>query len=524
MYKHLQLFNLNGLKECSLSGLGQINVICGKNNSGKSTLLDAITKTEYRREGRVLNIDDAGKIFNSTKERMGWQGQDSTRNTEYRNTIRQLIDQPKIWFSNDADTFAGELEKQFRRNGMIANYAYNRMSVVNAFNSLFGINKATVLIPPKRKLELAKQIQGSESIFPSGEGILNSLFLARNQQDGSAEKKLYQELGNAFNKISGGYSFDVFMDRQNTAILYFSNAGQSWIPAGACGLGLQDLLVMIWFSLDSNYQIILIEEPESHIHPDMQRRLLSFFKEHDDKQYFLTAHSNIFVNNAYVDKVFFTHFEDSIKVDDATSRASILNDIGYDVTDNLVSDLVILVEGPKDTPFVEEFLIKFGLPDKYNIKIWPLGGDIMDQLDLSVLAQQYKLIALVDKDPASKTIRRRFMANCKELGIPVHQTQRYAIENYFSLKVIREVFENQVDEAIVVLDPKIKLEDQDVSEAARIMAENQIQRLVVLSRDDKRLVGVVSLGDLARSETTDLSGRVLQRVSEPDTSEPTKSA
>ncbi len=67
-------------------------------------------------------------------------------------------------------------------------------------------------------------------------------------------------------------------------------------------------------------------------------------------------------------------------------------------------------------------------------------------------------------------------------------------------------------------------EDQDVSEAARIMAENQIRRLVVLSRDDKRLVGVVSLGDLARSETTDLSGRVLQKVSEPDTSEPTKSA
>jgi CBS domain-containing protein len=67
-------------------------------------------------------------------------------------------------------------------------------------------------------------------------------------------------------------------------------------------------------------------------------------------------------------------------------------------------------------------------------------------------------------------------------------------------------------------------EDQDVREAAKIMEENQIRRLVVLSRDDKRLVGVVSLGDLARSETTDLSGRVLQRVSEPDTTETTKSA
>ena len=65
-------------------------------------------------------------------------------------------------------------------------------------------------------------------------------------------------------------------------------------------------------------------------------------------------------------------------------------------------------------------------------------------------------------------------------------------------------------------------EDQDVSEAAKIMAENQIRRLVVLSRDDKRLVGVVSLGDLARQGTNDLSGEVLQKVSEPEVDEPTE--
>ena len=67
-------------------------------------------------------------------------------------------------------------------------------------------------------------------------------------------------------------------------------------------------------------------------------------------------------------------------------------------------------------------------------------------------------------------------------------------------------------------------EDQDAGEAARIMSDNQIRRLVVLSREDKRLVGVISLGDIARKETTDLSGKVLQKVSEPDISEETKSA
>jgi CBS domain-containing protein len=39
-------------------------------------------------------------------------------------------------------------------------------------------------------------------------------------------------------------------------------------------------------------------------------------------------------------------------------------------------------------------------------------------------------------------------------------------------------------------------EDQDVQEAAQVMEERQIRRLIVLNRD-KRLVGIVSLGDLA---------------------------
>lgn len=65
-------------------------------------------------------------------------------------------------------------------------------------------------------------------------------------------------------------------------------------------------------------------------------------------------------------------------------------------------------------------------------------------------------------------------------------------------------------------------EDQDITEAAKIMEANQIRRLVILSRQDERLVGIVSLGDIARNTSPKLSGEVLQRVSEPDTVEPMK--
>ena len=58
-------------------------------------------------------------------------------------------------------------------------------------------------------------------------------------------------------------------------------------------------------------------------------------------------------------------------------------------------------------------------------------------------------------------------------------------------------------------------EDQDVREAAKLMSDLQVRRLIVLDRDSN-LVGIVSLGDLV-TDTGDekLAGRVLNRVSQP---------
>lgn len=56
-------------------------------------------------------------------------------------------------------------------------------------------------------------------------------------------------------------------------------------------------------------------------------------------------------------------------------------------------------------------------------------------------------------------------------------------------------------------------EDEDVKEAARKMEAKQVRRLMVVSRKNKQLVGVVSLGDLAANGTSDISSEVLQSVS-----------
>lgn len=57
-------------------------------------------------------------------------------------------------------------------------------------------------------------------------------------------------------------------------------------------------------------------------------------------------------------------------------------------------------------------------------------------------------------------------------------------------------------------------DDQEINEAAQLMRDYQIRRLIVLDRT-KHLVGIVSLGDVAMNGSRVLSGEVLQSVSEP---------
>jgi len=57
-------------------------------------------------------------------------------------------------------------------------------------------------------------------------------------------------------------------------------------------------------------------------------------------------------------------------------------------------------------------------------------------------------------------------------------------------------------------------EDDDVADVAAKMSDAQVRRFPVISRDDNRLVGIVSLGDLSRSDHDEAAQIALEGVSE----------
>lgn len=459
MFTHLRISNIKGLKECTLLNLGNINVICGKNSSGKSTILEGIIQLGNRAYGKDFLEDEIEMFYKTTLAHTQWQDRDENKNLIYHRIIQEIM-RSKTWYSDEDIVFTSSVRDDYKSYMNISSYMFPEVPIASAYRSFFSSPPKTILLPPKRNPDLTSPYRADQPVQPDGQLLSDYLFFAKNQHALSEDRIIYTQISGAFNTISSGHSFDVFLGTSGIVHVDFSYLGKPWVSAAHSGLGLQDLLAILYFAIHPDYEIVLIEEPESHMHPDMQRKLLAFFKQQIQKQFFLSTHSNVFLDNTFVDRVFYTRFDENVQVDDATSRASILNDLGYSVTDNLVSDLIILVEGPSDTPIIEEFLLKMEVYPHYDIKIWPLGGDIMDQIDLSVFSQKYVIVALIDNDPGSESVRKKFITNCQNYGISVYRLERYSIENYFSLEALREVFSTQIPVTVEVIDPNIKLEDQ----------------------------------------------------------------
>ena len=67
---------------------------------------------------------------------------------------------------------------------------------------------------------------------------------------------------------------------------------------------------------------------------------------------------------------------------------------------------------------------------------------------------------------------------------------------------------------VMTQDVKYCFDDEDTDDVVRNMADQQVRRLPVVNRD-KRLVGILSLGDLAVMEGARPAGEALAGVSQP---------
>jgi CBS domain-containing protein len=111
----------------------------------------------------------------------------------------------------------------------------------------------------------------------------------------------------------------------------------------------------------------------------------------------------------------------------------------------------------------------------------------------------------------------RMMAELDAGSLPIGENDRLVGMLTDRDITIRAVGEGKGPDCPVreVMSPEILycFEDQDVDEVARSMSESKVRRMPVLNRD-KRLIGILSLGDLARCEEM-AAGHTMAQVAQP---------
>ena len=255
MFQHLKIGELKALNEAILLELGRVNVICGKNNSGKSTLLECINNPDKRMYGLTITENEKKEFSAFIKLSDWWQALiDDTDQQRFDEILNTVIGSRKAWFSQDSAEFSKLIDIEVRKHIIENVHDLDTGLIGSSFLTLFRQRFSTILLPPKRNLEPTRPL-GQFTIAPEGTGILNCLFHSKNQITGSSERDFFESLKKAFEYISAGYDFDLSMEKpapNAKVVLHYSYRGEGWIGAVDSGLGLQDLLVILFFALHND--------------------------------------------------------------------------------------------------------------------------------------------------------------------------------------------------------------------------------------------------------------------------------
>jgi predicted ATPase len=156
------------------------------------------------------------------------------------------------------------------------------------------------------------------------------------------------------------------------------------IPLSEGGTGVGQVLAILYVVLRSSGSIVIIDEPNSFLHPRAAKELISILREDRNNQFIISTHSPEIVVASDPERYLMLRFSEektSIEVatrSDLHSARQTLEELGSQLSDIFGADCVVWVEGPTEVQCFPLLLMASHKAPSPNVAVAPLRstGDL----------------------------------------------------------------------------------------------------------------------------------------------------
>lgn len=365
------------------SSFAKINLLIGQNNCGKSNVLhfisDWLTGMLVAKKSVLGDHDkhlpDKGPVGYAF--RMNPVGAESQMSSEYakdldahakrivEKILRKKAEKDKDalgpwWFFHESSALdtTGWAEGFEEVSNQDLNHVWSKLTRRSGGGRQAWIEEAIPALCIKRPSISVAMIpairmigkQGSTSDGFSGDGMIERLAKIQNPgvfEQSSREK--FDQIGEFLRAVTDNPTARIEIPHERNTILVHMDG--KVLPLESLGSGIHEVIILAAAATLLENTVVCMEEPELHLNPILQKKLLRYLQDKTSNQYFITTHSAALMDTPKAEVYHITLKNGSSQVERVTSdrhRSDVCHDLGYHPSDLLQTNSIVWVEGPSD--------------------------------------------------------------------------------------------------------------------------------------------------------------------------------